>query len=394
MAKSSAKKEESTKEIDIANDPSAVLGKYLHRVKQDHYNFVPDVNWEVSSGSLNLDTELGPFRPGIVRLSGNPSSGKTSFSFGVAKNFLETVPNSRVIYVKSEGRLSQNIQDRSGLSFTKDYEKFTNGMVFIFECSVYEAVIGLFRELIMNNPQNIIYMFILDSMDALNLRSDMSKTIEEGNKVAGAPLMTKQLLQKMSVPIEKYGHLCFFLGQISAEIKASQYVPSANRQVTGAGGNAIQHFSTTVLNFLDWHESDLILDNPNERLDRIKNRSVGHNCRIKISKSDNETRYFTVEIPIRHNQTGGKSIWREREVADQLIAWQLISHSGAWITVSDTIRQEIGEALGLKDGDESYPPEKINGINKVYAYLDKNPKVTDYLFNRFKTLIASSKTTK
>jgi len=319
-------------DAELSNAAQSQLAKYLNANKAEHFNYVEDINYRVSSGSLNLDVELGGFQPSLVRLVGPSSAGKTSFAFGVVKEFFKTLPQARAVYIKAEGRLSEDIQTRTGLTFTKDPEQWDNGKVFVFESNVYEVVVGLIRDLITNNPNKHIYVFILDSMDGLNLRGDMAKAIDEANRVAGAPLMTKQFLQKVGLAMAKYGHLCFFLSQVSAEIKLDPYAKGTPRQVGGAGGSAVQHFASHVLEFQNWYESDLILKKPEERFNRLTNPALGHMCKIKIVKTDKEKRYTTVEIPIKHYSNGSGGIWMEREIADQMLLWQLVTKAASWLT--------------------------------------------------------------
>jgi len=356
------------------------LSKFLKENKEEHYNFSPDVQYKVSSGSLNLDMEIGGFSPGIVRLVGGASGGKTSTALEVARNFLATVPNSRVLHVLSEGRLSQNHKDRSGLKFVSKAEDWAVGTCFLFETNIYEVVIGLLRELIMNNPTDCRYMFILDSADSMNLRNDYIKKVDEANKVAGSPLMTKQLLQKIGLAMVKFGHMCFFIGQVSSEIKLDPYAKTVPRQVGGSGGNAVQHFANEVLEFMERYEGDLILEDPQAKIDRTKNRIIGHTCKIKLKKSNTEKRFTTIEVPIRHGQINGNSVWREREIVDQLLVWGLITRSGAWTKTSPKLQEEI-KVLGLSI------PEQFQGMDKVYTYLDENKEVTKFLFEKFKKMV-------
>ena len=243
-------KEESS-EMD-KNSPALQLGKFLTRNKDSHFNFEEGINWFVSTGSLNLDSAIGGgIEPGILRHAGAPSAGKTSEALEIVRNFFATVPNSWAVYVKTEGRLSKKVQERSGLKFTTDFEKWGPGVVFILETNIYETIIELMRELVRDNPSKCRYCFILDSVDMVNLKNDFIKKIEDGVKVGGSPLMTKQFLQKTALEFSKKGHLGIYISQKSAEIKLSQYEKGAGRQVDGAGGNALQHLATYVFEFID-----------------------------------------------------------------------------------------------------------------------------------------------
>ncbi len=376
------------------------LTKFLDANKTEHFNYVEDTTYAVSTGSLCLDVELGLFGPSLVRLVGPSASGKTSFSFGVTKEFFATVPNSRAVYIKAEGKLSAELQERTGLTFVTDPSQWRDKTVFVFETNVYEVVISLIRDLITNNPNGHRYVFILDSMDGLILREDAVKTVDQNVRVAGAPKITKEFLQKISVAMTKRGHLCFFLGQVSAEIKLDPYAKGTPRQVGGAGGNAVQHFASHVLQFENWYEGDLILEKPDERINRLTNKALGHLCKIKIVKTDREKRYVTVEIPIKHNQTGGGSIWREREIADAMLMWKLVSKTdpakvkegvavvekkgGSWLYIAPHLAAE------LANKDIPPLPEKVQGLNQLYDLLQTRQDVSDYLFNRFRAMVTSA----
>jgi RecA/RadA recombinase len=386
----------------------AQLTKFLNANKDEHFNYVEDANYAVSTGSLNLDAELGLLGPSLVRLVGPSASGKTSFAFGVTKEFLATVPGSRAVYIKAEGKLSADLKERTGLTFITDPKLWADGTVFVFESNVYEVVISLIRELITNNPQNHRYAFILDSMDGLILREDAAKTVDQNVRVAGAPKITKEFLQKVSVAMTKRGHLCFFLGQVSAEIKLDPYAKGPPRLVPGAGGSAVQHFASHVLEFQNWYEGDLILEKPEERLNRMTNKALGHICKVKINKTDREKRYVTVEIPIKHSQTGGGSIWREREIADALLMWQLVTKTnpnppepkkgkeepakdkkgGSWLYFAPSLVSDL-EKAGMELSKDERGSVKIQGMNQLYDLLESRKDVSDYLFNRFRAMVGS-----
>lgn len=148
--------------------PLDQIGAYLKQHSGDHYNFEEERTYTVSSGSLLLDIEMGGgIKPGIVRASGVTEGGKTSCALSFARNF-QKMDNSMVIYIKSEGRLSKDMVERSGIDTSE--EKW-----FVYKSNVYESVIDFMRELVANNPTDTRYMFVIDSMDALVPRGDLEK---------------------------------------------------------------------------------------------------------------------------------------------------------------------------------------------------------------------------
>ena len=80
--------------------------------------------------------------------------GKTSEALEVMKNFLKTVPNARGVLIKAEGRLSKEIQERSGVEYVTDPDKWKDGNCFVFESNIFETVSELMLELVKNNPEN------------------------------------------------------------------------------------------------------------------------------------------------------------------------------------------------------------------------------------------------
>lgn len=376
------KKDKNTDEKPEAVSASGQLEAFLKSNKDDHFNFEEDIYYKVSSGSLNLDIEVGGFTPGLHRLVGPASSGKTSSALEVVRNFFLEVPNSRAIHVKTEGRLSPEIMERSGLKFVHSAEEWKNGTVFVFECNIYDTIIDLMRQLISksNNTENIRYAFIIDSADGLVLKQDLEKGYGE-ERVAGAPMLTKKFLQRMAIGLAKFGHICFFLSQISTEIKLDPYVKNIPRQSIGSGGRALEHWANLVLEYQSRFQSDLILEKPTEKPDRITNRILGHFCKVQVKKSDNEKNFVTVSIPIHYGQKAGKSVWREYEILDTLSMFQLLDKKGAWFSLDPTLQAEL-KAVNLE------VPEKFQGVNNLRTFLAENEKVTNFLFEKFKKIMS------
>ena len=77
------------KKIDDGT-PLGQIQAYLNDHKNDHYNFEEEIDYKVSSGSLQFDLQLGGgFGPGLHRFVGMNEGGKTSESLEVMRNFLK-----------------------------------------------------------------------------------------------------------------------------------------------------------------------------------------------------------------------------------------------------------------------------------------------------------------
>ena len=116
--------------------PEEQIEAYLENNKGDHYNFEEERSYAVSSGSLLLDIEMGGgIGPGIIRASGITEGGKTSCALSFAKNF-QKQENSKVIYIESEGRLTEEMISRAGLDTEK--KKWI-----VYKSNTYESLINL-----------------------------------------------------------------------------------------------------------------------------------------------------------------------------------------------------------------------------------------------------------
>jgi RecA/RadA recombinase len=255
-----------------------VLSSFLKSNKEDHYNFEDDFDFKVSSGSLQLDIQLGGgFGPGLHRFCGINEGGKTSAALEVMKNFLRTVPNAKGFYIKAEGRLSNEMKERSGVPFTTKAEDWNVGTCFVFESNIYETVVDAMRNLVANNEENIKYYFLLDAVDGLITKGDLDKTFEDSNKVAGGAVIAANFMKRMSIALAKRGHIAVFISQVRADIKLDPYSKAPIRQTSATGGNALLHFANWILEFEPRFNGDLILQDPNnKRIDLEKNPAIGH----------------------------------------------------------------------------------------------------------------------
>jgi RecA/RadA recombinase len=376
------KKTKETEEKKITS--SEVLGSFLKQNAEDHYNFEETVDYKVSSGSLQLDLQLGGgFGPGLHRFCGINESGKSSQSLEVMKNFLLSVPNSKGFYIKAEGRLSPEIQARSGVKFVFTADEWAEGTCFVFESNVYETVVDAMRQLVSKNEEKIKFCFLLDSVDGLIAKNDMDKSFEESAKVAGGAVIAATFMKKMSIALAKRGHMAIFISQVRADIKLDPYSKAPVRQTSATGGNALLHFANWILEFEPRFKSDLILKNPSDKnIDIQKNPIIGHWAKVTVKKSPNEKTNLTIPYPIRYGRTGGKSIWIEKEIVDLLLAWELVNKGGAWFTPSEDFVQLLTEN-GLLF------PEKVHGEAALFKTIEDDEKLLLFLIEYFRKMISN-----
>jgi len=384
--KKTTKEPEEKKEEQVSSKD--LLGSFLQENKDEHLAFVRPKQIRISTGSLILDSLVTVRSGGVVRLVGKGAElGKSSEAFVLADNYMHTMPKSKTLFVKAEARLTPEIVARSGLNFVYKAEDWAEGTVFVFPCNVFEVMAELLEFVIPQmHESNEHLCIIIDSLDGLILRTDKAKNVwgakADNVKVAGVPLLTKLLFRRLGLLLAHYDALMLVTGQFSADIKLDPYSPGTPRQAETSGGNAIAHQSDYVFQYLPRYQGDYILENPNEKPDYLKNKTVGIYATLEIKKSGTDVSGSRIKIPIKKGRVGN-AIWREREIVDMMLAWELLKKSGSWIQVDPSILTEIEKNTGIK------LPEKVQGLEKVYAALEAEPKVVEYLFQKFSELSTS-----
>lgn len=372
---------EETAKVRTGND---ILNTALKDFKDEHYNFAETINWKVSTGSLLLDVATGGVQPSLWRLAGTNNSGKTPQMLEILRNFLRDVPNSKAMWVIAEGRgLSKENRERCGLTFVTDPKDWAVGTIFVLQTNVFELFIRAVKDLVKQNDEQIRYAFVVDSVDGLILRDDAAKEITESNRVAGVPMLAKKMLQSLSLGMFKYGHWMGLISQVTAEIKLDPYTKAPNRGGQFSGGNSLLHGSDVILQYEPPYNGDFILDNPGGKFNDGKTKPIGQNVKVTLVKSVREaTRKTIVNYPIKYGRKPS-GVWVEREVGDLLLMWELVKKTGeksSWLAISEDLRAEVKEHTGVE------MPEKIQGLEKLYAYLEEQPAITQRLFDKFRVL--------
>ena len=352
-----------------------ILSSHLKDNKDSHYNFEDEKIFHISTGSLLLDSELsGSLEvPAIVRFTGVSGGGKTSAALLIMNNFLKTVPNSKGFLVKAEGRLNSNVKRVSGVEFVHDPEEWDNGKCFVLRSNVYENIATLILELIKNNTENTRYYFLIDSMDALISKNDLSKGFDDSAKVAAGAVLTSNFLRRIMLPLSTFGHICGLISQVRSNVQINPYAKGDPKLTNSSGGNALQHYADWIFEFQPRYKSDQILED---------GKIIGHWSKILLRKTTNEKDGVEVTYPIKHGRSDGKSIWTEYEIADMLIQWGFAKKSGAWIAF------DSGLIKNIKDDIKKDFPEKIQGMDQLRTFLEENQEICTYLFDKFKSILS------
>jgi len=151
-------------------------------------------------------------------------------------------------------------------------------------------------------------------------------------------------------------------------------------------GNSLLHGSDVILQYEAPYNGDFILDNPAGKFNDGKTKPIGQNVKVTLIKSLQEaTRKTVVVYPIKYGRKPS-GIWIEREVGDLLLMWELVKKTGeksSWLAVSEVLRAEV------KEQTTEEMPDKIQGLERVYAYLEEHPTVLAYLLKKFAALTGS-----
>lgn len=384
MTKPSIKSIVKAKEEEVDSSTSDLLSSLLKEHADDHFNDIIPVNKLISTGSLKLDQYVKVRSGGVVRLTARvPESGKTSESFVLAGNFMATMPKAKTLYVKAEGRLSPEIQARTGLTFVTKGADWKPGTVFILSSNTFETVADFIIKLSKEMHEKGEHLcVIIDSLDGLILKADKDTKGIAGGMVAGVPKLTKLLFRHLALPITHYDILLLITGQYSADIAIDPYAQKVPRLGDSAGGSSVPHQCDYVLSYAPRYPSDNILEDEDARPDPIKNKILGVWVTIDIKKSATDTSGTRVRIPIKKGRVGC-AIWVEKEVVDIALQEQMIKKSGAWFSFHQAFADEAKAAgIELKD--------KIQGLASLYDYFEQDKTVCDWFKTKISSLASSA----
>lgn len=375
----SKEKVEKAKEVTIS--PAQQLKALLDANDKDHYdNHVQEPEeeegYKISTGSLKLDIELGGgLDAGAHRFIGVREGGKTSAALEVARNFqLKFKDKGFVVYFKAEGRLSEDLLNRSKIDTNP--EKFK-----VIPSNVYEFVIDTMRSLVRNNKTKHKYMFIIDSIDGLMTREELEKTTEESVATASSARMLSILFKRMSLALSEMGHLALFISQERGQIVIDKYAPRAQTQGNSSGGNAIQHYVNFAINFKQRNKADLIFEDGEEG-----GKIIGHWCKVQLLKTVNDNSNTEVRYPIKR----GRGVWREMEVADITLQWDFYKKKNNIMYQLLETEHPLIRELKNKFGDRIQPT--FRGLKNYYDFFEDpaNADIVNFLYEEYKKILLSN----
>jgi len=372
MAKTKVEKEETKS----SGDPIQAALKERLKDETGHFNYIVPKDYRISTGSLNLDLETGGIPPSIIRCSGIAEAGKTSFSFNLVKEFLNNKSGRRRgIYFLSDKELSPNLVNRSGVKLVEDLESFEDGTCYVIRTNVYETVCNTIRDML--QTKDVEFIFVIDSIDNFRPKAALESEFGESSQKGGTSAITAHFFACFNILLPRLGHTAIMISQYRDNVQIGKGAPII-KQTNSSGGRALEHGVLWAFEFQVPQNSkeDMFWEGA-----PWQSKKIGHNCIVQFKKSTNEKTGVKVKYPIIYGRTEGKSIWIEREIFDQLLIWNMIKSKGPWNTWNDSIYQELLEI-------DKETPQQIQGKDNVIKFLESKPKITEFLYNRFKEILA------
>lgn len=337
-----------------------------------------------SSPSMNWFTYGGIPRDRITEFYGPEGSGKTTTALDIARNAAELFKREyeeklaalqeklasgdktaqsdideltsngpkKVLYIDIENAFDVYWGSILGLEFKEDYSTID---VMQPPTVVAESLLQTTREIIETGEVGLI---IYDSIPALTPQKQLEKKIGEATVAALAGVMTNFMI--LINPMLARYHCTIILINQCRDNLVNAYVKNT------PGGKAIKFFSSLRLEFRKGSFVDFL---GNELPNKIEDPA---GCKIeatliKQKTAPNDRRlgsYFLM------TQSGIRADFDYAQLA--LTTYNLIHKSGGWYSF---IVPDTGEVLTSTDGKEV----KVNGLAKVYEYLNGNPEYYNQL---------------
>lgn len=364
-----------TKKVNLkfADDTisSSIISKYGDVVRSGTEVLENINSLNVIGVSPALDIALGGgLREGsVVVMTGDPKSGKTTTALHFASKC--QAKGKRVIYVNTEGRLSKqnfegikNLQPDNILIVESTDERVLSA----------EDFLNIIEFYINNDPGCLI---IADSLSNMVPACELEGEVRTGVRNA-LPRLLSMFFKRISGTLMKNKTILICITHNIANTGGSPYAP----QKMADCGNMLQYQAGTNM---------VITHRGKWQVPKDTGPHVGQiaNWSIKTSNAGGRPN-STAESWIKY----GVGIDEIQEIMQIACEFRLIKTSGAWYTIQcavDNPKEPIIETL-LKNNNISDSSEdierffKFQGSNNVAEFLNANPTISDFIYNKIKEL--------
>ena len=326
-----------------------------------------------SSPSLNWATYGGIPRNAITEFHGVYGGGKSTSALDICKNAIDlfnTEYEEEIMSLQnmiSEGKKEyksqlQDLLDRGPkkvlyLDLEHSFDKkWANTLGISEELEIMqppnvpaEQILQKVQEIVESGEMGLI---VLDSIPSLVTEAELSKKFGERTVASQAGLMT--IFCRKIVPIlTRYQCTMIFINQIRINMN-NPYADST------PGGEAIKFYSSLRLSFKLGNPVDFL---GNDLPQKAEN-PAGYLINVKIVKQKSAPFDRKLATYYLMSQSGLRTDFEYVNLA--LKQYDIIRKAGAWFTICDPYTKE---PLEVNDNIV-----KVNGLSKVYDYVQANPE--------------------
>lgn len=337
-----------------------------------------------SSPLLNYATYGGIPRDGITEFFGKPSGGKSSTAVDICKNahkvFVDEF-NQKI----SDLQVKANSGDKTASAALADLRELGPKKILYIDLehsfdAAWALTLGIQAgEIDIMQPPNVVAedilqmvqeivetsevgLIVLDSLPSLVTKSELEKKYGERTVASLAGLMTI-FCRKIVPMLTRHGTTLIIINQIRDNMD-NPYV------VNTPGGEALRFYALLRVQF----DIGAPVDFLGNELPKNTENPAGHKVTARIVKQKsaphdrkNGSYYLMARSGIRVDM----------DMCQLAVTkYNIIRKSAAWFTITDP---ETGEVLT----DDAGRPVKVNGMAKVFEYVQNNP---DY-FNKLSEFI-------
>lgn len=368
---SKLKKKKTANKFDTDVVSNSVVSKYGDVVSTGTEVLENINSLEVIGVSPALDIALGGgLREGsVVVMTGDPKSGKTTTALHFAAKC--QAKGKRVIYLNTEGRLSkQNFDGIKGLD--------PEGILIVQSTDdkilSAEDFLNIVEFYINNDPGCLI---ITDSLSNMVPQVELDGEVRTGVRNA-LPRLLSMFFKRISGTLMKNKTILVCITHNIANTGGSPYAPAKMADC----GNMLQYQAGT--NMVITHRGRWqVPKDTGPHVGQIANWNVKTSCAGGTPNS-------TAESWIRY----GIGLDETQEVVQIACEFRLIKTAGSWYTIQcavdnkeDPVIQNLLKANNISDKEEDIEKFfKFQGSNKTLDFLNENPDVSQFIYDKIKEL--------
>ena len=273
----------------------------------------------------------------ITALAGESSTGKTYFCLGIVQHFLESDPDSGVIYFESESALSKELIESRGIDSSR--------MLIVPITTVQEfrtQAIRILDKYLQQSDRKPL-MFVLDSLGMLSTTKEVedAEAGKETRDMTRAQIVKSIFrvltlkLGKANVPLIVTNHTYDVVGS---------YIPTKEM----GGGSGLKYAASTIIYLSKKKEKD-------------KTEVIGNIIKAKTAKSRLTKENSDIETRLFYDERGLDKYYGLLELGEK---YGIFERKGNRIVVGDS---SVYPSAILKDPDKYFTKEIMSKIDEAAA---------------------------